>query len=159
MVLNMFPFKKLTALLAINLTLMSAVPARAETDTSTVGTFSLLQKGDKAPFDGVLYDPTANAILLTEGEAVEDKYKLKLNYELDKLKAEHKLELDNVNISLKTSQDSSKIIIDAKDKEIEKLRDMSLHSSDYTWLYIGGGFLAGIALTALAVWGAGQLRD
>ena len=56
----------------------------AQTKTSTTGQFSILKKGDPAKFDGVLFDPTATATILTESEFKEREFKLKLKHELEK---------------------------------------------------------------------------
>jgi len=132
----MFQLKKPIAILASFLCISSGINiSYAQTTTSTTGVFSILNKGDIVEFDGTLFD-----------------------LELGKEKAKNKLDIDNLKINLKTQEETSKIIIEEKDKELEKLRDMALNSNDYSWLYIGGGFLAGVALTALSVYAAGQLR-
>jgi len=155
----MFQLKKPIAILASFLCISSGINiSYAQTTTSTTGVFSILNKGDIVEFDGTLFDPTATGVLLTEQENLEEQFKLKLDLELGKEKAKNKLDIDNLKINLKTQEETSKIIIEEKDKELEKLRDMALNSNDYSWLYIGGGFLAGVALTALSVYAAGQLR-
>lgn len=147
----------LNKILAIILSI--SVPCSAIAAETSTGTFSLLKKGDKAQFDGVLFDPYATGTIVSEGETLEDKYKLDLKYELDKINAQHKLDLDNLNITLKTNSDTSKTILESKDKEIKGLQDIALHSNDYTLLYVGGGFLAGILITIGVLWATGNVKS
>ena len=149
----------LNKIFVLFLSILLVMPLSAmATDTST-GTFSLLKKGDKAPFEGILLDPYATGTVLSESDSNKEKYDLNLKFETDKLKAQHKLELDNLQISLKTTQDSSKAIIDSKDKELKELQNIALHSNDNTWLYIGGGTLVGIMLTLGVLWASGHVTS
>lgn len=131
----------------------------AETETSTIGKFSILKKGDTAPIDGILYDPMANAIILSELEDLKEKYKIDLDFKEQDLNIKHKFDLDILRIELNSNKEVSKKIIENKDLEIEKLRKIAINSNDYTWLYIAGGFVGGVLMTGFSVWLAGKLND
>jgi len=64
--------------------------------------------------------------------------------------------VENLKIDLKTTEQTTKIIVGEKEKELEKLRKMALQSSDYTWFYVGSGFLGGVLVTILGAWAMGQ---
>jgi len=69
--------------------LMASIPAYAQTTTSTTGRFTILDKGDKAPFDGVLYDLLGNAVVLTDKEQTDKNRKLDLGELKEHLEARH----------------------------------------------------------------------
>lgn len=147
-------FRKLVATLVSCCFLMGTTIAKADvptTSTSTVGSFTIIQKGQTAPFDGVLFDPTATAIILTDKDQAQEQFKLKLQYELDKQKADLHLNLQNLQLSLDITKKTSEEIIAAKDKELKEVRDIAVTKNDNTWLYIAGGTVAGIALTLLTL--------
>jgi len=150
----MFQINKIISIVLVSTMTLPSIAMAVDTST---GTFSLLSKGEKAPFDGILLDPYATGTILSEKESLQDKCKLDMEFEKSKLDAKHKLELDNLQISLKTNKDTTKIMLEEKDKELSKLRDIALHSSDNSWMYIAGGFVGGVLLTAFGVWGASQL--
>ncbi|KKQ97095.1 MAG: hypothetical protein UT24_C0053G0002 [Candidatus Woesebacteria bacterium GW2011_GWB1_39_12] len=152
----MFRIKKVSSLVVSIVFFLSSTSSFAETTTSTTGNFSILKNGEVAPFMGVLFDPMATAIILTEGEHLEEQFRLKLEFELNKESTRNKLIVENLKIDLKTTEQTTKIIVGEKEKELEKLRKMALQSSDYTWFYVGSGFLGGVLVTILGAWAMGQ---
>lgn len=143
--------KKLIALLLIITTFHSRV-LLADTTTSTSGTFTILKQGDKALFNGILFDPLATAIIITDKEQKENEYKLKLQYTLDKQKTDYDLQIKNLQADNKYQKDNDNEIITSKDKQIKDLTNIAVGKSDNTWLYVGGGFLSGIILTILVTY-------
>src|SRR3990167_1050845 len=65
--------------------------------TNTPGVFTFLEKGQKAPFAGTLFDKSATAYFLIDKETREDEYTLKLNKELDRFKIDYELKLTILN--------------------------------------------------------------
>ena len=131
----------------------------AETETSTIGKFSIIKKGDIAPLDGILYDPTANAIILSEPELINEKSKIDLEHKEQTLNAKYKFELDSLRIELNSNKEVSKKLLENKEKEIESLRKIAINANDYTLLYVAGGFVGGVLLAGISVWLAGKLND
>ena len=74
-------------LLSIFLVILFAFPAWAQE-----GVITEIQKGQQAPFTGVLMDAKAAAKVLTEQKYTEEEFKLELDKELELLRA--KLDLD-----------------------------------------------------------------
>ena len=65
---------------------------------TTPGKFTFLGESQCAPFEGVLFDPAATATILAQSQTADDNCKLVLQYELDKQKVEHELQLQNLTI-------------------------------------------------------------
>ncbi len=151
MALNMNLIKKIIIILLNCIFLFSSSVAHAEplslTNTSTAGRFTILKKGNIATFDGVLFDPNATAVILTDKEHSKKEYELKLKYFLDKQKEDDKLEISNLNISLNYQKKTCNEVMEQKNKELEGIRDIALKSSDNTLWYIGGGVVAGILIS------------
>jgi len=112
------------------------------TNTST-GTFYIIKQDEISPFNGVIFDPTATAIILTDKEQSNKFFQLKLDYELNKQKADDNLKLSNCKLSLDIETETSSKTLDLKNKQIKEL----LNSSNNPILYGVGGIIAGIILT------------
>ena len=59
----------------------------ANTTTSTIGKFTFLKKGEKAPYEGTLFDPVAVAKVIADKKYQEEKCKVEIDYEKAILKA------------------------------------------------------------------------
>ncbi len=62
------------------------------------GVFTFLGENQCAPFEGILFDPTATANILTEIQTSRDECNIKLTYELGKQATEYELQLENLRI-------------------------------------------------------------
>ena len=142
-------------LIAITISLMYfcfSLQGRAEgTSTSTSGKFTIIQKGMKVPFDGVLFDPLATATILTDKDQKEQECKIEKEYSLGKQKADLELDIKNLKSSLEYNKKTNEEIVAAKDKELDRVRDIAAGKTDYAWLYASGGVLVGTAITLLAI--------
>ena len=114
--------------------------------------FTLLGKSQPAPFKGALFNPEAIAEVLAKSQFVKEEYELKLGYEIEKQKLEHVLAIDTLNLRIDSLGEEYKIVITAKDKEIDDLHKLIKNHSPATnvWWALGGA-AAGVATTAFIV--------
>jgi len=110
-----------------------------------------LKKDEKAPFAGVLLNPTAGAQMLANQKFTEAGCKLKVDFELKKFKAQHDLMMESLRISMNASKDKYTSLLKIKDEEVERLSSIALdRPSDYSHWWAAGGFLAG-ALVSIGI--------
>ena len=130
-------------LLSIILVILFAFPAWAQE-----GVITEIRKGQKAPYTGVLMDPTAAAKVLTDQKYTEEEFKLELDKELKLLRAKLDLDLKIANTKLIGCQERSAQILKIKDEEIQRLQELALDSpNDYSIWWLTGGVVGGIALS------------
>ena len=79
------------------------------------GRVANLKEGELAPFDGVLLDTNTAAKILAEEEYKQIECSLKIDYELEKVKARHSLEIGNVQSALDTLKEQNSSILRIKD--------------------------------------------
>ena len=87
-------------LLSIILVILFAFPAWAQE-----GVITEIQKGQKAPFTGVLMDSKAAAKVLTDQKYTAEECKLELDRELEILRAKLELDLKISQIKLESTND------------------------------------------------------
>ena len=130
-------------ILSIILVILFAFPAWAQE-----GVITEIQKGQQAPFTGVLMDAKAAAKVLTEQKYTEEEFKLELDKELKLLRAKLDLDLKIANTKLIGCQERSAQILKIKDEEIQRLQELALDSpDDYSIWWLTGGVVGGIALS------------
>ena len=96
------------------------------------------------------YDNDANAILITSPARERAVCELNLQYELEKQKVRYDFEIDKLNIRIEALKKQHAEINDIKNREIEQLTEAALkRPNDYSVWWATGGFVTGIALTAL----------
>ena len=123
-----------------------ALPAQAAPQ------FTLLGENQPAPFKGALFNPEAIAEVLAKSQLVKEEYELKLGYELEKQELEHTLVVDTLNLHIVSLKEEHKVILGAKDKEIDDLHKLIKNHSPSTniWWAIGGAAV-GVATSAFVV--------
>ena len=115
------------------------------------GRVANLKEGELAPFDGVLLDTNTAAKILAEEEYKQIECSLKIDYELEKVKARHSLEIGNVQSALDTLKEQNSSILRIKDAEILRLQELALKNpNDNAHWWMAGGVAAGI-LTSIAI--------
>ena len=112
-------------------------------------TITGVNKGEPAPYTGVLLNPSAAAKIFAEKDYSGLECNLKIDFELGKLAATHALQMKSLQLSLDMSEKKYDSIISIKDKEIERLAKIAIESGDnsYSKWWAIGGFVAGVALT------------
>lgn len=107
-----------------------------------------ISKGQKAPFDGVLFNIEAAAKVMAEKKFAEEECRLKIDLELEKLKANLNLQLENKNVTIEANQKKYHSILQIKDQEIKRLTELAIDADgDYSKWWALGGFVSGILVT------------
>ena len=130
-------------LLSIFLVILFAFPAWAQE-----GVITEIQKGQQAPFTGVLMDPTAAAKVLADKKYTAEECRLEIDRELKLLSAQLELDLQISDIKLKSSTKKYEQLLTTKDEEIGRLQELALESpNDYSHWWLAGGVLGGIIIS------------
>ena len=127
---------KKIAIVLISLTVVSST-SYAQTSTSTTGKFTFLNKGDIAPFNGTLFDPTAIAKILTEKKMAEDQCNLRLKYQEGLLDAGCDRDTSLLKSELKIEKHKNNLIVQAQREEIETLRNLAKGTNNTLWAVAG----------------------
>ena len=138
--------KTLSLIIFLNIFICSV--SFAQTTTSTAGKFTILNKGDSAPFAGTLFDPVATAKILAEKEMQEQLCKAQSKYEKDLISADCKRETDLLKSALEIEKRKNNLIVSAQQEEIETLRKLAKGPDNTLWTAIG--FAVGAA-TSIAI--------
>ena len=138
--------KAISFLLISILVLLQPLSALAQSPTVTD-----LEKGQNAPYSGVLFNPEAAAQLLAQQKYADAECELKIDLELDKLGAQMDLINESLKVSLRATENKYESIIKIKNDEIDRLTGLAINSdADYTHWWTAGGFVVG-ALVSLAI--------
>ena len=107
-----------------------------------------IRQGQKAPYNGVLYNYEANAVLLTVKEKGQLECSLQLNHSLAKEKAKCDMLTSTVKASLEATEKKYDAILKIKNEEMERLHKLVMDKpNDYNNWWFAGGFLGGVALS------------
>lgn len=129
----------------------------AQTATSTVGKFTLLDKGDVAPFKGTLFDPVATAKIIADKKYQQEKCKVELDYEKAMLKAGCDRDTKYLKYELEIERNKHKLIYNAQKEEIEVLRNLAKGSNNTFWAAIG--FLLGAGTSIAIFYAATEIAE
>tara|TARA_R110000851_G_scaffold140730_2_gene278195 strand:- start:329 stop:778 length:450 start_codon:yes stop_codon:yes gene_type:complete len=111
--------------------------AIAQTTTSTTGNFTFLNKGDTAPFNGTLFDPTAVAKILADKRFAQKDCELKIKYTKDLKDAKCIRDTKLLKSELEIEKNKFNLIVAAQKEEIETLRNLAKGSDSTLWAAIG----------------------
>lgn len=138
-------FRKVKIILISLLFSFSSSVANAQVGTSTNAKFTFLNKGDRAPFNGALFSVEATAQLLADKEKSEKKCELdkKTVLEKERLKCKRDLDLSKSILEIETKKYDT--IVRAQDEQINRLKNITTKTNDYSLLWFGGGVVLGIA--------------
>lgn len=115
------------------------------------GQFTFLGENESAPFEGVLFNPTATATILAERSVASSACQVRLNYELDIQAAEHQLELQSLQIRHDALAREYDMRVDSLQRENEALTTaLKKQSRKNTGLWVAVGVVSGIALSYTA---------
>lgn len=114
----------------------------------TPGRFTFLGKNQCAPFEGVLFDPTATATILAERSVALSACEVKLKYELDIQAAEYDLQLQNLQIRHDALVNEYDMRVQSLERESDALATaLKKQSRKNTGLWIAVGVISGVALS------------
>ena len=129
----------------ITIFLILIMPAIAFAETPQI---SPLNKNDRAPFSGVLYNPTAVAELVAQREALIKQHQAFMELLEKQLQAKCDLEVDNLSAEVDICNDRYGHMVGIKDTQIKQLQDLALErpKSHSQW-WFAGGITTGILIT------------
>lgn len=115
------------------------------------GRFSIMDKGEAAPFAGVLYDPLGNALILSAKEKAEEEKELALQELREIMEAEFKKEYQLIESRKKAQEEKFRGIIFAQEKQIKELEQEATKKGlpGVVWFGIGAG--SGAAATLITI--------
>lgn len=108
----------------------------------------ILQKGDKAPFDGLFLSQEAAAKVLSTNERELKQCELDCGYKLDIQKLESKLVSETLQLQLDTEREMHLATITKYDNDIDALKNVKIEDDDdLMWASIGAS--AGVLVTSV----------
>ena len=115
---------------------------------TTPGKFTFLGENQCTPFEGVLFDPTATATILAQAQTADDNCKLVLQYELDKQKVEHELQLQNLTIRHDALLAEYDMRVQSLEREADALANaLKKQSKTNPALWVAIGVASGMAIS------------
>ena len=139
----------------IFLVLMLVPSIAVATPAISTGAFTRLLEGEKVRFDAWCYDDLANAEILSGLQKAKEVCKSSTQRELGEQEQRFLLQINNLNIRLRTEGLNYAQSLLAKDSQIEALEVAALKApKDYSLWWAGGGFLAGVLLSVGIVYAA-----
>ena len=110
-----------------------------------------IQKGQPAPFSGIIMDAPSAAKVVSEREYSNEKCKIKVEHEKKKKDSLCDLKTKILDAKLEAEEKKYEEITKIKDEENERLtKALEESSADYSEWWFVGGFVAGI-LTSIGV--------
>lgn len=114
--------------------------------------FSVLAETEPAPFEGVLFDPEATAILMSDKEFWQRTCDLEIEFQLDQQGTKFHLQKQNAEIRHQAASDEADLLIEKKDLEIEALQEtLKKQSPRNNWMWFAGGSATGVVVTVAII--------
>ncbi len=144
----------------VALTAVTFLPSLASADEPAwTPIITTVQKGAPAPFTGILLTPEAVAKVIAEAKDCPRR----IVVETDKARGEEKARADKAVADVQADAKRDKTVlqagIDQRDGMIKDLNgrlEKSENARSNTWLFAGGGVVAGAALVILTVFAVGS---
>ena len=112
------------------------------------GTFTFLGLNQCAPFEGVLYDPLANASMLMKTQYAKDECDIRLKYQLGIQATEYDLQLENLTIRHESLISEYDMRVQSLERETDALATaLKKQSRKRPALWVAIGIASGIAMT------------
>ena len=105
-----------------------------------------IKQGQKAPYNGILYDYEANAVLLASKEKGQLECSLQLKHSAAKEKAKCEMLTSTVKVSLNATEKKYDAILKIKNDQIDHLEKITLNqpNSHNHWWFAGGVISGGV---------------
>ena len=113
--------------------------------------FTNLKKGERAPFDGRLFNEEAIASILTDKQLKETQCQVEVEYQLDKQATKKQYEYELLKATCEAQNQMLKDVNQIRLEEIESIRGSYKPARPYIWLT--SGFVLGSA-TSIAIFHA-----
>ena len=133
-------------LIALILCFMFATPAFAD------GKVASIKEGQKAPYNGYLFDPTAFATIEIDKQDIIKKCDLDKDLLTKKCDGECKFLSDTCKNEKDTLDKTFKIQLDSKNNEIKRLNEIIIKEEPSIGFWFGLGAVTGIAFSLSAVY-------
>ena len=133
-------------IIALILCFMFTTPAFAD------GKVASIKEGQKAPFTGYLFDPTAFATIEVDKQEIIKKCDLDKDLLTKKCDSECTFLKDTCKNEKDTLEKTLKIQLDSKDKELERLNKLLIESKTNRGLWFGLGAASGLVVTLTTVY-------
>ena len=112
------------------------------------GKFTIMGTNECAQYEGVLFDVTATAEILSIANIRTAECNLLVDTELEKKEIEFDLERENFDIRYTSLKQEYDLVLEQKDLEIESLQEtIKKHSPRNKWMWYAAGAASGIAVT------------
>jgi hypothetical protein len=112
------------------------------------GEITIIQKGERAPFDGLLLSQEAAAKVFSTNEKELKQCELDCGYKLDIQKLEAKLVSETLQLQLETEREMHLATITKYDNDIDALKNVKIEDDDdLMWASIGAS--AGVLVTSI----------
>ena len=107
-----------------------------------------IKQGQKAPYNGILYNYEANAVLLAAKEKGQLECSLQLKHNAAKEKAKCDMLTSTVKASLDATEKKYSAILKIKNGQINHLEKITLNQpNSHNHWWFAGGFIGGVALS------------
>ena len=107
-----------------------------------------IKQGQKAPYNGILYNYEANAVLLASKEKGQLECSLQLKHNAAKEKAKCDMLTSTVKASLDATEKKYGAILKIKNNQISHLEKITLNQpNSHNHWWFAGGFIGGVALS------------
>ena len=114
--------------------------------------FSILAEQEPAPFEGVLFDPQATAVIMSEKEMWQRTCDLEIEFQLDQQGTKFNLDIQNAQIRYDSLKEETDLLIEKKDLEIYALKEtLRKQSPSNNWLWFAGGTATGVVATVAII--------
>ena len=124
------------------------------------GKFSYVNKGQRAPFKGTIFDDKATAHLLTLPEYYQTQCDLDMEYQLGLATEKYSFQIKDLNSKVVFLQEERDITVKQKDSRIEDLeKELKKKSRGYETYAFAGCILIGIGITVGIIRGVNSLND
>ncbi len=112
--------------------------------TASAEDFTVISKDQPAPFEGVLLSVPAVAEVLAQHEEVQMKCDLEIEYQVDKVRTQCKLDKNILEARISTLEQQYNEIIAQKDLVIDKQQAIIKKGAPHRkWLWFAGGIVLG----------------
>ncbi len=127
---------------------ISAKADESPPDPGPQGKVTSLSVGETAPYSGILFDLDAALKLKVDKKFSLLESKLKLEFEIKKLKAAHDLKVGDLELRLSSLKSRTDSILQIKNDEIGRLQELIKDDpNDNTHWWFAGGIVAGVLLS------------
>jgi len=129
-------------------------------DAEEEGKLTTINKGELAPYSGILLDSIAAAKINVDKKYSLLKYDLELDLEIKKIKAQYDLQLGTLQAQHDSLEDKHISLLKIKNDEINRLRDiLKDNPNDYNHWWMAGGVVAGIVTSIAIFYAAVEIKE